>query len=96
MDASLLIIYFAIFAGLIWLVAVRPQARRRKELETILGGLAPGDEIVTVSGIYGTVSEVEDGETILLEIAEETDIRIAKASIARVIDPAAPETPEGS
>lgn len=85
MDASLLIIYFAIFIGLIWLVAIRPQSRRRKELETILGALAPGDEIVTVSGIYGTVSEVEDGETVLLEIAEETDIRISKASIARIV-----------
>ena len=40
MDASLLIIYFAIFIGLIWLVAIRPQSRRRKELDTILGGLA--------------------------------------------------------
>ena len=87
MDASLLIIYFAVFLGLIWLVAIRPQTRRRKELQSILDSLAPGDEIVTLSGIYGTVSEVEDGETILLEIAEETDIRVSKGSIARVIDP---------
>lgn len=91
MDASLLIIYFAVFIGLIWLVAIRPQARRRKELDTILDGLAPGDDIVTVSGIYGTVTEVEDGDTILLEIAEETDIRIAKGSIARIVDNKAEE-----
>ena len=98
MDASLLIIYFAIFIGLIWLVAIRPQSRRRKELESILSALAPGDEIVTVSGIYGTVTEVEDGETVLLEIAEDTDIRIAKASIARVVPPEsdAPESPEAT
>ena len=48
-----------------------------------------------MAGIYGTVTEVEDGETLLLEIAEDIDIRIAKASIARVISPsdaaAAPE-----
>jgi preprotein translocase subunit YajC len=47
--------------------------------------LKAGDEVVTVSGIYGTVTEVEDGETILLEIAEDTDIRVAKAAVARVI-----------
>ena len=96
MDASLLIIYFAIFIGLIWLVAIRPQSRRRKELDGILGALEPGDEIVTVSGIFGTVTEIEEGETILLEIAEETDIRIAKGSIARKITPEASETPEAT
>ena len=37
-----------------------------------------------MSGIYGTITEVEDGETVLLEVAEDTDIRVAKASIARV------------
>jgi preprotein translocase subunit YajC len=87
MSGLLLPIYIIIFIGLIYLVGVRPQQKRRKELEAILASLAPGAEIVTVSGIYGTVTELEEGETLLLEVAEETDIRIAKASIARVISP---------
>ena len=85
MPALLLPIYILVFIGLIYLVGVRPQQRRRRELETILGRLAPGDEVVTVSGIYGTVTEVEDGDTLLLEVAEDTDIRVAKAAIARVL-----------
>lgn len=91
MPALLLPIYILIFVGLIYLVGVRPQQRRRRELEAIMGRLGPGDEVVTVSGIYGTVTEVEDGETLLLEVAEDTDIRVAKASIARVLSPAAVE-----
>jgi preprotein translocase subunit YajC len=83
--ALLLPIYILIFIGLIYVFGVRPQKRRRAELDRIMSSLAPGDEVVTVSGIYGTVTEVEDGETILLEVAEDTDIRIAKAAIARVI-----------
>lgn len=85
MSGLLLPIYIVIFIGLIYLVGVRPQQKRRKELETIMSQLRPGTDVVTVAGIYGTVTEVEDGDTILLEIAEETDIRIAKASIARVV-----------
>jgi preprotein translocase subunit YajC len=85
MSALLLPIYILIFIGLIYLVGVRPQQKRRRELESILSKLAPGDEVVTVSGIYGTVTEVEDGETLLLEVAEDTDIRVAKTSIARVV-----------
>lgn len=91
MSGLLLPIYIIIFIGLIYLVGIRPQQKRRKELEAILASLHPGTEIVTVAGIYGTVTEVEDGETILLEVAEDTDIRIAKASIARVVEPAPSE-----
>jgi preprotein translocase subunit YajC len=83
--ALLLPIYILIFIGLIYVFGVRPQKKRRQELERIMSSLSPGDEIVTVSGIYGTVTEVEDGETLLLEVAEDTDIRIAKAAVARVI-----------
>ena len=85
----LLPIYILVFIGLIYLVGVRPQQKRRKELADIMSRLGPGDEVVTVSGIYGTITEVEDGETVLLEIAEDIDIRIAKGSIARVLTPPA-------
>ncbi len=91
MPALLLPIYILIFVGLIYLVGVRPQQRRRRELEAIMNSLSPGDEVITVSGIYGTVTEVEDGETLLLEVAEDTDIRIAKAAIAKVVTPAGHE-----
>lgn len=83
--ALLLPIYILIFIGLIYFFGIRPQKRRKQELDRIMSSLSAGDEIVTVSGIYGTVTEVEDGETILLEVAEDTDIRIAKAAVARVI-----------
>jgi preprotein translocase subunit YajC len=85
----LLPIYILVFLGLIYLVGVRPQQKRRKELESIMSRLSPGDEVVTVSGIYGTITEVEDGETVLLEVAEDIDIRVAKGSIARVVTPPA-------
>lgn len=87
--AILLPIYIVLFIGLIYLFGVRPQQKRRRDLESIMSRLAPGDEVVTVSGIYGTVTEIEDGETILLEVAEDTDIRIAKAAVARVLPSAA-------
>ncbi len=81
----LLPIYILVFIGLIYLVGVRPQQKRRKELQDIMSRLQPGDEVVTVSGIYGTITEVEDGETVLLEVAEDIDIRVAKGSIAKVL-----------
>lgn len=85
MSGLLLPIYIVVFGALIYFVGIRPQQKRRKEMEAILQRLAPGDEIVTVAGIYGTVTEIEPGGTLLVEVAENTDIRIAQASVARVI-----------
>lgn len=88
MSALVLALYVVIFGGLIYMVAIRPQLSRRRQLQAILTSLAPGDEVVTIAGIHGTVTEIEEGETLLLEVAEDTDIRIAKSAIARKIGPA--------
>ncbi len=85
-GALLLPIYILLFLALIWFLMIRPQQRRRRELQNLIDRLAPGDDVVTVSGLYGTVTEIEEGDTILLEVAEDVDIRVAKGSIARVID----------
>lgn len=96
MSGLLLPLYIIFFVGLFYLLAVRPQKRRRRELEQLLARLQPGDEVVTVAGIYGTVTEVEEGETLLIEVAEDTDIRVAKASIARVLSDRAVDAPTGT
>ena len=85
-GALLLPIYILLFLALIWFLMIRPQQRRRRDLQNLIDRLAPGDDVVTVSGLYGTVTEIEEGDTILLEVAEDVDIRVAKGSIARVID----------
>lgn len=85
MSGALVVpLYIVLFLALIWFLWIRPQQRRRRELQGLIDRLKPGDEVVTVAGVYGTVTEIEDGDTILLEIAEDVDIRVAKASIARL------------
>jgi len=83
MSGLLLPVYIIIFVALIYFVGIRPQQRRRKEMELLSSSLGVGDEVITTGGIYGIVSEMEEGGTILLQIAEDVDIRIAQASVAR-------------
>jgi preprotein translocase subunit YajC len=56
-------------------------------MEELSKSLRTGDEVVTTSGIYGIVSEVEDGGTIILQVAEDVDIRIAQGAVARKASP---------
>lgn len=83
-GALLLPLYIVLFLALIWFLMIRPQQRRRRELQGLIEQLKPGDEVVTTSGLYGTVTEIEEGDTILLEVAEDVDVRVAKAAIARL------------
>ncbi len=85
LSGLLLPIYIVLFALIIWWVAIRPQQRRRKEMDALQSRLMVGAEIVTTSGIHGTVTAIEDEGTVLLEIAEDTDIRIAKAAVGEIL-----------
>jgi preprotein translocase subunit YajC len=76
-----------------YFLMIRPQQRRQKDLAQMQSALAPGAEVMTGSGIYGTVIEVdeEDG-SVVLEISSEVNVRFARAAIARVLTPAEAET----
>jgi preprotein translocase subunit YajC len=80
---------------LFWLLIVMPQRRRRTQQEALLEQLEPGDEVVTLGGILGTLREVGEHE-VSLEIAPDTRIRVAKSAVTGRIEPdaEATETPE--
>ena len=59
-----LLIIVALFA-LMWVLMIRPQRAKAQQQQRLLGTVAPGDEVLTVGGIYGIVQELEpeeDGE----------------------------------
>ena len=72
----------AIFYFLLW----RPQSQRQKELRNKLDGLRRGDTVVTAGGILGKVvksSEAGDPE-ILVEIADNVQVKVVKATLTDV------------
>jgi preprotein translocase subunit YajC len=80
--------YFLIIVmlGLVWFLLIRPQRRRQTEQQQLLARIAPGEEVVTAGGLYGTVREV-DGDDVRLEVAPGTTVRVAKRAIAAVVPP---------
>ncbi len=89
---SLLIMMAILFGGMYFLM-IRPQQKRRREIESMQSSIGPGDEIVTVGGLYGTVVEIDD-EAVTLEVAPGVSNRYARGAIARVVNRAArPDDP---
>ena len=71
-GAMFLVMYF---------VMIRPQQKRQKEHTSFVDALKKGDSVITQSGIYGRIAEV-DGAIVTLEIAKNTHIKILKTQLA--------------
>jgi preprotein translocase subunit YajC len=69
-----------------YLLLIRPQQQQRKRTQEMLNRLQPGDEVITVGGIYGDVIEVHD-EKVVLEIAEDVQIEVTRRAIANIVPP---------
>ena len=71
------------FALLLWLLLVRPQARRQRELRHMQSTLEVGDEVMLTSGIYGTVRGLDE-EMAQVAIADGVTIRVARGAVGQV------------
>jgi preprotein translocase subunit YajC len=76
---------FVLLAGVFWLLIVRPQRRRQRELASTQSTLGPGAQIMLGSGIFGTVASLDE-ETVQVEVAPGTVVKVARQAVARVID----------
>jgi preprotein translocase subunit YajC len=76
-----------------YFMLIRPQNQRAKELQNRIASLKTGDKVVTNSGIHGIISNVKDGHTLMLKIADNVKIEINKDAIAAVEKTAEKEQP---
>jgi preprotein translocase subunit YajC len=72
-------------AVLFWLLIIRPQSRRAKELQRLQSSLSVGDAVMLTSGIYGTVTETAD-DHLRVEIAEGVTIKVVRGAIG-IVEP---------
>jgi preprotein translocase subunit YajC len=77
------LLMMVIVMGIFYVMLILPQQRQRKKVSEMLGTLKTGDKVITNGGIYGTINGL-DGDTIILKIAEQVKIRIARSAITQV------------
>ena len=65
-----------------WLFLIRPQAKKAKEQKEQINKLQKGDKIVTIAGIHGTISKVNDDGTIHVEVAPGTHLKVEKSTVS--------------
>lgn len=75
---------FAVILVAFYFLILRPQRSRARAAEQLQSRLVPGAEIMTTSGLFGTVSGFED-DKVLLEISPGVTIKIVKAAVGRIV-----------
>jgi len=81
-----LILLLAMFV-LLWVLLIRPQRQRQVKQQQLLSSVEPGDEILTVGGLYGIVRDIDEEDDLIVEIAEGIQVRIARRAVGGVVKP---------
>ena len=71
-----------------WVFMIAPERKQRKKRDEMLKNIKKGDEVVTTSGLYGSVVQVHEG-IVTLQVAEGVRMRFAQSSIGSVNAPEA-------
>lgn len=84
------IIMFGGIMVLMWVLMIRPQNKKQKELLNRIAALKTGDRVVTVGGVHGVVTNVKDGPTLTLKVDDSCKLTVDKSAIVTVLAKDAP------
>ena len=74
---------FLLIFVIFYFMLILPQQKKQKQQKTMMEALKKGDKVVTASGIWGTITNLGK-ETVTLQIADNTKIKMQREFIARV------------
>ena len=75
LGAIILVFYFFM---------IRPQQKKQKQMQNFRDELKRGDKIVTIGGIHGKITDVQE-TTFIIEVSDGVKVTIEKAAVA--VDP---------
>lgn len=79
-----MIVPFVLMFGVLYFLMIRPQQKKAKEQQSMLGALKHGDEVITSSGMIGKITGITD-KVVTLEIADNVRVKILKSQVSQVI-----------
>ncbi len=79
------IVPLIIVFGIMYVFIIAPQRKREKHRRQMLSALGKGDEVVTIGGLRGTISKINE-EEVVLEVDENVNMTFSRGAIASVVE----------
>ena len=70
--------------GIFYFLLIRPQQQRIKAHQQLVESVKRGDTVVTAGGLIGKVAKVKDDGEIIVEIADNVQVRVLKSTLSEV------------
>jgi preprotein translocase subunit YajC len=78
---------FILIIVIFYFLMIRPQQKKQKEHQKMLGHLQKGDKVVTNGGMFGTIVGINEKDNIIvLKIGEDVKVEFLRSSIAGKIE----------
>ncbi len=84
MEAFGQVVPLILILVIMYFFLIRPQQKKVKDHQAMVGALRRGDEIVTAGGLIGKITKVKDDTEVEVEIATGVKIRVVRPTIAQV------------
>lgn len=89
------VIMIVLMVVIFYFFAIRPQKKQEKETQQMRDALSIGDEIVTIGGIVGIITNITEETITIISSRDRTRIQLLKSSVSRVqVAANAPEAEE--
>ena len=72
---GMVLIYVVIFGAFIYFLMIRPQKKQQTQMRELLSKIETGDSVLTTSGFYGVVSDINDDD-VMVEFGNNKNCRI--------------------
>jgi len=70
--------------GIFYVVLIMPERKKQKKKQAMIDGMKKGDKVMTSSGIYGSVAQIQE-EVVVLQVSDGVRMRFNRAAIQTII-----------
>ena len=84
MDAIAQFVPLILIFAIMYFLLIRPQQKKVKEHQAMVGAVRRGDQVVTQGGLIGKVTKVKEDNELEVEVADGVKVRVVQSTLADV------------
>jgi preprotein translocase subunit YajC len=78
------IIFYVLLLAVFYLLLIRPQMTQQRRRRDMLSKLKKGDRIVTVGGLHAMIHDLDDTDTLTLELTPNLRVKADRSAVSYV------------